>query len=66
VPVRFDYRRLARGDNGLIRAYLGRTSGYSRAQLTCLIRQYLDCGRMVQRYAKLHCGFSPQPQGLHL
>jgi hypothetical protein len=66
VLVLFDYRRLARGDKGLIRAYLGHTSGYSRTQLARLIRQYLDCERMVQRFAKLHCGFSPQPQGLHL
>ncbi len=32
---------------GVIRAYLAHTSGYSRAQLARLIRQYLDCGRVV-------------------
>lgn len=58
VLSRFDYRRLARPDKGLIRVYLGRTSGYSRAQLARLIRQYLDCGRVVQRYAKPQAGFA--------
>ena len=58
VLSRFDYRRLVRPDKGLIRVYLGRTSGYSRAQLARLIRQYLDCGRVVQRYAAPHAGFA--------
>jgi hypothetical protein len=58
VLSRFDYRRLVRPDKGLIRVYLGRTSGYSRAQLTRLIRQYLDCGRVVQRYAAPQAGFA--------
>lgn len=58
VLSRFDYRRLARPDKGLIRVYLGRTSGYSRAQLARLIRQYIDCGRVVQRYAKPRAGFA--------
>ncbi len=58
VLSRFDYRRLARPDKGLIRVYLGRTSGYSRAQLARLIRQYLDCGRVMQRYAKPQAGFA--------
>jgi hypothetical protein len=58
VLSRFDYRRLVRRDKGLIRVYLGRTSGYSRAQLARLIRQYLDCGRVVQRYAAPQAGFA--------
>ena len=58
VLARFDYRRLVRPDKGLIRVYLGRTSGYSRAQLARLIRQYLDCGRVVQRYAAPQAGFA--------
>ena len=58
VLSRFDYRRLVRPDKGLIRVYLGRTSGYSRAQLARLIRQYLDCGRVVQRYAAPQAGFA--------
>ena len=58
VLARFDYRRLSRPDKGLIRVYLGRTSGYSRAQLARPIRQYLDCGRVVQRYAAPQAGFA--------
>jgi transposase InsO family protein len=58
VLSRFDYRQLVRPDKGLIRVYLGRTSGYSRAQLARLIRQYLDCGRVVQRYAAPQAGFA--------
>jgi hypothetical protein len=50
--------RLRRPDKGLIRAYLRHTSGYSRAQLARLIRQYLDSGRLVQRYAKPRSGFA--------
>lgn len=57
VLARFDYRRLTRADKGLIRVYLRRTSSYSRAQLARLIRQYLDCGRLVQRYTKPEAGF---------
>jgi len=58
VLSRFDYRRLARPDKGLIRVYLAHTSGYSRAQLARLIRQYLDCGRLAQRYATPQAGFA--------
>ena len=58
VLSRFNYSRLRRPDKGLFRAYLGRTSGYSRAQLARLIRQYLDCGRMVQRYTRPQAGFA--------
>ena len=55
---RFNYSRLRHPDKGLIRAYPQRTSGYSRAQLARLVRQYFDCGRMVQRYAKPQAGFA--------
>ena len=58
VLSRFSYRRLVRSDKGLIRVYLRRTSGYSRAQLARLIKQYLDCGRVVQRYAAPKAGFA--------
>ena len=57
VLSRFSYSRLRRPDKGLIRVSLRRTSGYSRAQLARLIRQYLDCGRVVQRYTKPEAGF---------
>jgi len=58
VLSRFNYPRLKRPDKGLIRAYLAHTSGYSRAQLARLIRQYLDCGCLRQHYAKPQAGFA--------
>jgi hypothetical protein len=36
VLVRFDYPRRNKAERGVLRAYLVRTSGYSRAQLTRL------------------------------
>jgi hypothetical protein len=51
VLLRFDYRRLVRPDKGLIRVYLGRTSGYSRADGAALCQApgrlcpYLHRGR---------------------
>ena len=38
---RFGYRTLARSDKGLVRRYLAKVTGLSRAQLTRLGRQYL-------------------------
>ena len=46
---RFGYRRLARSDKGLVRRYLAKVTGLSRAQLTRLVRQYLDTGRIADR-----------------
>lgn len=42
----FRYERLAKADKGLIVAYLGRVTGYSRQQLTRLIRRYRETGRL--------------------
>ena len=38
VLRRFDYRQLPRGDRAPVLAYLQRLSGYSRAQVTRLVR----------------------------
>ena len=46
---RFGYRTLARSDKGLVRRYLAKVTGRSRAQLTRLVRQYLDTGRIADR-----------------
>lgn len=54
---RFGYRRLGRVDKGLIRRYLMHTTGYSRAQLARLLRQFRKCGVLAQRYAKPMAGF---------
>ena len=42
-----DYQRLARSSKGLVRKYLAKMTGWSRAQLTRLISRYLE-GQEVQ------------------
>lgn len=44
--VRFEYAGLARRDKGLVRRYVARMTGLSRAQLTRLIASYTCCGRV--------------------
>lgn len=46
---RFGYRRLGKADKGLIRRYLEKVSGLSRAQMSRLIRQFLDTGTLRDR-----------------
>lgn len=43
------YRQLGKRDRGLIRVYLGRVTGYSRATVTRLIEQYARSGRVRRR-----------------
>ena len=43
------YRQLGKHDRGLIRVYLGRVTGYSRATVTRLIEQYARSGRVRRR-----------------
>ena len=47
--VKFRYRGLPRRDKGAIRAYLMKMTGKSESQVTRLIRQYLDTGRIRDR-----------------
>jgi hypothetical protein len=46
---RFDYRRLGKADKGLVRLYLCKVTGISRAQMTRLIAQYAATGRIEDR-----------------
>jgi transposase InsO family protein len=46
VLVRFTYHRRKRAEKGAIRQYLQKVSGYSRAQICRLIRQYYHQGRL--------------------
>lgn len=55
--VRFRYLELCRSDKGLIVHYLQKVSGYSRAQITRLIKQYRKTGR-VQRRQRTVKGFA--------
>jgi len=49
VLRRFSYWRLNKPDKGLLRRYLERTTGLSPAQLTRLIRRYLQQGQLSDR-----------------
>jgi hypothetical protein len=46
---RFHYRRLSRPERGLLVRYLMKVSGYSRQQITRLIGQYREHGRIRRR-----------------
>ena len=47
--VRFDYGRLGKADKGLLRRYLAKATGLSRAQVTRLIKQHAATGRIEDR-----------------
>ena len=55
--IRFQYLTLGKADRGLIRRYLQQISGYSRAQITRLIKQYQKTGR-IQRRQRTPKGFT--------
>lgn len=44
--VRFEYGVLGKRDKGLVRLYVGRMTGLSRAQMTRLIASYTSCGHV--------------------
>jgi transposase InsO family protein len=47
---RFGYLRLSKPDKGLVRRYLEKVTGRSRAQITRLITQFRDTGRIRDRH----------------
>ena len=47
--VQLGYHRLGKPDKGLVKRYLGKVTGCSRAQLTRLIRQHRETGRIEDR-----------------
>jgi transposase InsO family protein len=57
VVARLAYRRLRRADKGVVRRYLGRTTGYSRQQLTRLIGRCLKGQKLSKRYRRPKHGF---------
>ena len=54
VLVRFKYAQLKRVEKGVIRLYIEKVSGYSRAQVTRLIRCYKQQGRLRKTQQKRH------------
>jgi len=55
VLKKFKYAYLKRGGKGLIRSYILKVTGYSRAQVARLIRQYERSGNLKQRKYRRHC-----------
>ena len=47
--VRLGYERLGKSDKGLVKRYLAKVTGLSRAQLTRLIGQHRETGRIEDR-----------------
>ena len=45
VLVRFSYLKLKGGEKGVIRRYIQKVTGYSRAQVSRLVREYKRTGR---------------------
>lgn len=58
VLQRFSYARLRRADKGLVLRYLMHTTGYSRQQLTRLVCQYRESGRLRKHYGAPAYGFT--------
>jgi hypothetical protein len=58
VLKRLGYRRLGRRHKGLVRRYLMRTTGYSRQQVTRLVRQFRERGALAKRYRAPAQGFT--------
>jgi hypothetical protein len=46
VLVHYEYGRQGKADKGLLRRYVGKMTGLSRAQVTRLIKSYLETGRV--------------------
>ena len=55
---RFGYPRLRRTDKGVVLRFLGRVSGYSRAQLTRLVERGREAGPLVKQYPAQRIGFT--------
>jgi len=54
VLVKFTYYRLKRAEKGIIRRYIEKVSGYSRSQVSRLIRAYTQRGRLIVAHYKRH------------
>jgi transposase InsO family protein len=55
---RFDYARLKRPDKTVVLRFLERVSGYSRQQLTRLVKRGRERGQLIKRYRGSHTSFA--------
>ena len=58
VLRRFRYATLKRADKGTVLRYLQHTTGYSRQQLTRLVKRHLEAGGLSKRYRAPARGFA--------
>ena len=58
IVHRFGYVRLRRADKGVVLRFLGRVSGYSRAQLTRLVERGRKPAPLVKQYPAQRIGFT--------
>jgi len=58
VLARLGYRRLGRAERGVVRAYLQRLSGYSRAQLTRLVSRWVQGQPLRKNYRRPEHAFA--------
>jgi hypothetical protein len=58
IVHRFGYARLRRADKGVVLRFLGRVSGYSRAQLTRLVERGRKPTPLVTQYRAQRTGFT--------
>jgi len=54
VLIRFSYPRLKRAEKGVIRQYIQKVTGYSRAQVSRLIAEYKRTGRLRRMQYRRH------------
>ena len=54
VLIRFKYHRLKRDDKGMMRRYIERITGYSRAQVSRFIREYRRTGWLKRTEYRRH------------
>ena len=55
--IKFRYLTLSKKDKGTVTRYLIKVTGYSRQQLTRLIKQYKSCGKIMWKPCRIN-GFS--------
>src|SRR5258706_1175970 len=55
---RFGFRRLARADKSVVLRFLERVSGYSRQQLTRLVKRSADRRPLTKRYCASRTSFA--------
>jgi transposase InsO family protein len=54
VLIRFKYVRLKRAEKGMIRQYIHKVSGYSMSQISRLIAEYRQTGRLKKKEYRRH------------